>query len=198
MPDRIFVYYRVSTEKQNEAGTRETQELAVRRFLKDKDVEIVQEFYDVMTGSTRYRPQYQEMLSLLDEVQGIAVYDIDRLSGDYEEAVGLTFRLQKAGVKLYLAREQRIEMWDGSTNILVMNIKTWGAAEERTKIKARQRDAIQRYKAVHDGHWGRALKKIDWQKYDHHVKLGVSKSSIAKILGVSRKTLNTKIKERGT
>jgi DNA invertase Pin-like site-specific DNA recombinase len=87
MPENIFVYYRVSTEKQNEAGTRETQELAVRRFLKDKDVKVVQEFYDVMTGSSRDRPAYQEMLSRLDEVGCIAVFDIYKLSRDYEEAV---------------------------------------------------------------------------------------------------------------
>jgi DNA invertase Pin-like site-specific DNA recombinase len=137
------------------------------------------------------------MLSRLDEVQGIAVYDVDRLSRDYEDAVTLTFRLQRAGIKLYLARESIVETWDNNTSILIQHIKAWGADDERKKIKARQKEGIERFKAEH-GTWGRGAKEIDWKEYDHYVKMGLPKTSIAKLLKVGRKTLYEKLKERSS
>jgi site-specific DNA recombinase len=196
MTDKVFVYYRVSTRKQADAGTIENQKRAMEKFLKDKDVVVVDTFTDeAFSGATTDRPAYQAMLSRLDEVDGIATYDIDRLSRDYQDAAMLCFRLQNSGKKIYLARSGLVEDWSREHNILMQQIMAFGADQERKRIKQRQKEGISRYKAKH-GRWGKQTKKVDWKEYDYYVSLKIGKRKIAAMMGMHVSTLYERLKER--
>jgi DNA invertase Pin-like site-specific DNA recombinase len=197
MTDKIFIYYRVSTKKQADAGTIQNQKRAVQSFLKDKDVTVMDTFIDeALSGANTDRPGYQAMIARLDEVDGIAVYDLDRLSRNYEDAAMLCFKLQSIGKRLYLARTNIIEDWSKEHNILVQQIVAWGADQERKRIKQRQKDGIERYKLHHGGAWGKPVKKVNWREYDYYASLKIGKRKIAKMMGMHVTTLYARLKDR--
>ena len=82
----VAVYARVSTAKQEEDGTIETQLAAVREYAKQHQLSIVKEYIDDgWSGDTLIRPNLdslrQEAKNKLWE--GVLIYDPDRLARRY-------------------------------------------------------------------------------------------------------------------
>ncbi|UYP46396.1 hypothetical protein NEF87_002681 [Candidatus Lokiarchaeum ossiferum] len=203
MKKKIFAYYRISTEKQKKKNTQENQKIAIYNFVEGLDVEIVNEFEDLgISGADNDRPQFNLMLSKLNEVEGLVIYDLDRLTRDFEMGVNLMFMLKNSKKSLYIARTKDIKDFSDDSEQLMTIIKSWVSALERKKIKERQKIGIQRYKET-KGRWGRKKSfgkyknpEQFWKNYDIYRDLGISKTSCAKLLGVSRSTMNRRIEER--
>lgn len=194
--DDIFVYIRVSTDKQTEKGTYENQESAIKEFLKDKDVNIVEIFKELgESGANLDRPMMNAMINRLDEVDGICVYDWDRLTRDEEFGVMLMYKMKKLGKKVYESRSRNILKFEEMGERVMTVLKSMIAQEERTKIKARQKMGIKRFKEKNE-RWGPKIKKINWKKFDEYKELGLANTSICKLMGMSQKTLYRRLKDR--
>lgn len=191
--DKIFIYLRVSTELQDE----KSQKTIIRDFLKDKKVEIVHEFVDhAISGKAGIeRPSFNEMLLRLDEVDGLCVFDYDRLTRDEERGIMLMYEIKNKQKKIYEARTNSVLNFEPMSERVLTVLKSMMAEEERKKIHARQAAGIQTYKDE-NGRWGRKTKKINWKKFDEYIELGLSKSAISKLFGISQKTMFRRIKER--
>ena len=195
MKDKLYVYYRVSTQDQASKETEKTQKRAIMEFLHGKEVEIVKELYDpAMSGADPDRPAFKYMMSTLDLVDGIVVYDIDRLSRDLQTGINVMFDIKSKGKKLYVARTREIIDFKEGQQELVHMIRSWANAEERVRIKARQIEGMKRYRETHE--WGREKKQVNWKRYDYLRSFRISNAAIARMMGISQATLWRRIRER--
>jgi DNA invertase Pin-like site-specific DNA recombinase len=196
MTENLFIYYRVSTKDQADKGTEENQEKSIKEFLKTRDAKILEEFKDLgLSGASSERPGFNAMISRLEEVDGIAVYDPDRLSRDYEAGLKLMFELKHKGKKLYCSRTGTVTDFSSDEDQLIHTIKSWVSEQERKKIKARQAEGIARYKE-NNKRWGPKVKQVNWKRYDDLRAAKVSHAAIARVLEISESTLWRRIKER--
>ena len=196
MTDNLFAYYRVSTKEQADKNTQENQKRSIEEYLKQVDAKIIQEFYDPgLSGADKYRPQFKLMMNRIDEVDGIIVYDPDRLSRDFEFGLNLMFELKHKAKKLYISRTSTITDFSKSDEQLMHAITSWVSEQERTKSKERQRQGIKRF-IKNNGFWGRKTIEIDWKKFDEYRGYRISHASIARMFGISEATLWRRIKER--
>ncbi len=167
--DKLFAYIRVSTDKQVEAGTYQNQEKAIKDFLKGQNVQLIHTFTDKgISGATIDRPEFRDMLSRLDEVDGVCVYDTDRLARDFDLGLDLMKEFKARGKKLYIVKTRKIIDFNVQREEqLIHVIQSWVAEQERLNIKQRQRQGIDR--ARREGrHLGRPDVKINWKKYDEY------------------------------
>ena len=97
--ERIAIYYRVSTDKQD----LDSQKVAIDRWLaelpkKPKSVHVIQD--EGMSGKHENRPGYKELLSLAvnRKIDTIVVYRLDRLSRNATVAIKTLLELDEYGV----------------------------------------------------------------------------------------------------
>jgi DNA invertase Pin-like site-specific DNA recombinase len=200
MTDRIFTYYRVSTEMQKEKMSYKTQKEVVERFLKGKDIEIVHEFRDeAFSGKDFSRDGWDELMSMLEAVDGIAIYDMSRFSRSLRGgATEMWHILNDLHKKIYVATTGAVLDEKSQSSLeeqLTTLVMLYAAEKQRTAQNRAISDGMKRAHAER-GHWGRSKKNVDWAEFDKLRNKGVSVQSIAKIFTMSRKTLNTRIAER--
>jgi len=128
-------------------NTYENQTRAIKKFMKGKDLEVISEFQDLgLSGASRDRPSFKEMFSRLDEVDGICVYDDDRLARDFDMSICSMLMLKKLKKKLYIARKGKVVDFNKPREEpLIHLISGWVAEQEREKIKQRQVEGMKRY-----------------------------------------------------
>jgi DNA invertase Pin-like site-specific DNA recombinase len=97
--ERIAIYYRVSTDKQD----LDSQKVAIDRWLSDlpkkpKSVHVIQD--EGMSGKHENRPGYRELLGLAVQrkIDTIVVYRLDRLSRNATVAIKTLLELDEYGV----------------------------------------------------------------------------------------------------
>ncbi|MEI6833680.1 MAG: recombinase family protein [bacterium] len=97
--ERIAIYYRVSTDKQD----LESQKVAIDRWLGDlpkkpKSIHVIQD--EGMSGKHENRPGYKELLGLAinRKIDTIVVYRLDRLSRNATVAIKTLLELDEYGV----------------------------------------------------------------------------------------------------
>lgn len=182
---KVFTYYRVSTELQDKGI--DSQKLACIKYAKDNALEIVEEFSEEESAA-KERPIFQMMLNRLKEVDGVLVFDLDRLTRD-------PYQLAKL-LNLFFEEEKRLfqvigEITDSDEDILLARIKTDIAAYERQKIRRRIKAGIARRRE--EGlPLGRPKKEISKRVFERYIKeerLIVSKRALCEIFDVSRVTL---------
>jgi DNA invertase Pin-like site-specific DNA recombinase len=195
--EKIFVYFRVSTNKQVEKNTQKNQMRSVEEFLKDMPVQIIEKFSDLgISGAEKNREQFNCMLSRLKEVNAIAVYDLDRLVRDMEIVLDLMQILMQKNIKIYECRTKTIKDLTKDNDQLLFFIGVWISSIERKKILDRQKIGIERCKKE-KGKWGRNKKILNIKKYKELREKGIPKRTIAKILGLDIRTLYNRLKEEG-
>lgn len=106
-PTKVYGYKRVSTEEQVDGMSLHTQELAIKAYAKQHNLEIVHIFHDDgISAKTAKRPQLQEMLDKLttkgNDVHGVVVYNLSRISRNLESySRDIGYHLSACGVRLY-------------------------------------------------------------------------------------------------
>lgn len=206
MNEKLFAYYRVSTEMQDIA----TQKDSVEKFIKDKNVIIAESFIDKsQSGSLGWeRKAFKEMFDRLEEVDGIVVYAWDRLSREEAFAMMLMYSLKEKGKVVYEALSGMILDFDNLFHRGKIFFDSALAEEERKRIKQRQKDGIKRFKNEH-GYWGqqkkyginpltqrKMSKKTFWEKFESmRVKNLFSKSAIARFFQLNRTTFLRRLEE---
>ncbi|MBD5797383.1 recombinase family protein [Bacillus pseudomycoides] len=142
MDIRKFAYIRVSSKDQNENRQLEI----MRQYIKDeRDI-----FIDKQSGRDFNREQYQLLKRMLRKGDILYVHSLDRF-GRNKEAIlqewkDITKNIQAHIIVLDMPLLDTTQYKDSLGNLitdLVLQILSWLAEEERTKIKTRQREGIE-------------------------------------------------------
>lgn len=147
MKTKQFGYVRVSSKDQNEA-----RQLEALRALGIDDRDI---FMDKQSGKDFDRTQYQTMKHTLREGDTLYIHSLDRFGRNkdqiIEEWTDITKNIKANIVVLDMplldTRKYQDSLGSFVTD-LVLQILSWVAQEERTKIKTRQAEGIAAAKAA--------------------------------------------------
>ena len=198
---RAVAYMRVSKEEEELENQRmKINEYAQKNgfsdvlFFSDEDVSGAVPCFD--------RKGFQEMLNFLrnnTEIKDIIFLDMTRLGRNMEDNLNVIKKLREDGYKLHFINQPFLSMInDPSFEKLLLAIFSWFAEYEREMIIYRTRLGLQRAKAQ-GKRLGRPPKLTAEQikTLRELYQKGVSKSSIAKILGVNRNTVYHYLQKMG-
>lgn len=180
-----LAYVRVSTVEQNEA--RQIQSL-------DK-YGIDKWFSEKVSAKNTNRPQLQAMLEYVREGDTVYIHDFSRLARSTKDLLEIVEELQSKGVQLVSAKENL----DTSTPTGKLMLTMIAAINEfeRQNLLERQKEGIAIAKK--DGKYkGRKPIEADQRfkkQYQRYLNREINKTELAKILGVSRPTLDKMIKD---
>ncbi len=182
-----IAYVRVSTIEQNEARQIEALEkFGIEKWFKEK-----------VSAKDTNRPQLQTMMDFAREGDTIYIHDFSRLARSTSDLLNLMERFEKKGVRV-VSNKENLDTQTATGKLLLTMIAAINEFE-RANLLERQREgiAIAKRKGVYKG---RKAIKVDDNRYDElyaqYMARKLSKSEMAKVLGVSRPTLNKIMKER--
>lgn len=178
-------YIRVSSVDQNEARQLEA--------LKDKGIEKY--YIEKVSGKDMNRPKLQELLDYVREGDTIYIHDFSRISRSVKDLLGILDLLENKKVRLVSLKEAL----DTNTPTGRLMLTMIGAINEFERANLRERQAEGIAIAKEEGKYkGRKKKEINpafIEGYNKYLRREISKSELAKLLNVSRPTLNKLIEE---
>lgn len=133
----VAVYCRVSTEDQEREGTSlDTQRRYCLEYCKEHGYQVSHQFLETGSGLTLERPKLDDLRWLIrnQDIAGVIVYCLDRLSRDPTHGVILQEELEKNGVILEAVTET-VESTD--LGKLINYIRGYAAKLEAEKIRER-------------------------------------------------------------
>ena len=183
-----YGYARVSTDEQN-------VQQQVDHLVKRYGIEPEHVYYDVFTGTTLDRPQFNKLIQRLNHGDVLHVYHVSRLGRKTTEVLTLVEDLQARGVGIVVEQLDSMDITKGAGK-LVFTMLAGLEEMERTDMLERQRIGIERAKA--EGKYtGR--KPVDPEVIDTAVLLrsqGLSVAKTAKQLGIGESTLYRELAKR--
>lgn len=180
----IIGYIRVSTVEQN----LDRQEVTMEKYQVEKV------FSEKISAKDTNRPELQKALEWVREGDTLVVHDFSRLARSTKDLLEIVEFLNDKKVTLISAKENI----DTSTATGKLMLTMIGAINEfeRANLLERQREgiAIAKDKGKYKGR-----KEVKIDNFEHHynryMSREISKSALAKELGVSRPTLDKLINE---
>lgn len=189
---KAFAYVRVSTEKQVAAETPENQKKAIREYATQNDIEIAEWFEDAgVSGASKERDAFNDMMARLDEVDAIIVWDLSRTARNLDLGIANMFALRDQKKLLYEVKTRQKRDFANMNDQLIHLITSWADEVARDTIKVNQKKGIERYKTK-NGRWGPKPKEFtpkDWKEYEDLKAAGVGMNKIANYFKVHRNTL---------
>ena len=181
-----IAYVRVSTVEQHE----DRQCEGLKKYSIDKW------FIEKVSGKNTDRPQLKAMLDYIREGDTLYVHDFSRLARSTKDLLDLVETLNSKGVALVSNKENL----DSRTPTGKLMLTMIGAINEfeRTNLLERQREgiAIAKEKGVYKGRKPVSVSKETFEEqYARYQKREINKGELAKILNVSRPTLDKLIVE---
>lgn len=181
-----IAYVRVSTVEQNEARQVEA--------LEKHDID--KWFTEKVSGKNTKRPQLQKMLEFVREGDTIYIHDLSRLARSTKDLLDIVEQLQAKGVHL-VSNKENIDT-NTPTGKLMLTMIGAIAEFERANLLERQREGIAIAKKQ-GKYKGRKPVNVDADtflaQYERYQKREINKGELAKILDVSRPTLDKLIAE---
>lgn len=178
-------YVRVSTVEQNEARQIEG--------LKKHDIE--KWFVEKVSAKDTNRPKLKEMLEFAREGDAIYIHDFSRLARSTKDLLEIVEGLNSKGINLVSNKENI----DTSTPTGKLMLTMIGAINEfeRANLLERQREgiAIAKNEGKYKGRKSIEVNKKFEEQYTRYLNRELNKSQLAKVLEVSRPTLDKLIKE---
>lgn len=140
---RAFGYARVSTARQGEGDSLESQRRAIELICELEGYELVEVFSDAAASGGTPLAQRSEGAKLLSRIQTgdtIVSVKLDRLSRDALDAAGVLRSLKRQGVALYL-RDLGGDVTSSNVSSLIFGLLSNVAEFERSRIRERVADA---------------------------------------------------------
>lgn len=181
-----IAYVRVSTVEQNEARQIE----ALEKHNIDKW------FTEKVSAKDTNRPQLQQMLEYVREGDIVYIHDFSRLARSTKDLLEIVEQLQGKGVEL-VSNKENIDT-STSTGKLMLTMIGAIAEFERANLLERQREgiAIAKKQGKFKGRKPVSVDKTVFNtQYERYKKREINKGELAKILDVSRPTLDKLIAE---
>lgn len=180
-------YIRVSTVEQNES--RQIEALEKRNIEKW--------FTEKVSGKDTNRPQLRAMLDYVREGDTIYVHDFSRLARSTKDLLSIIEKMKAKDVHIVSNKENI----DSSTPTGKLMLTMIGAIAEFERQNMLERQAEGIAIAKREGKFkGGQVKKIDekmWnQYYNQYMQRELTKVDFAKLLNISRPTLDKLIKEK--
>ena len=178
-------YVRVSTVDQNEARQVEAlKKYGIEKWYSEK-----------VSGKDLNRPKLQEMLDFVREGDTIYIHDFSRISRSVKDLLSLIDLIEAKKVHLVSVKENL----DTSTPAGRLMLTMIGAINEfeRANLLERQAEgiAIAKAKGKYKGRKAIEINEAFIEGYNKYLARKLSKSALAKELGVSRPTLDKLINE---
>jgi len=186
---KLVGYVRVSEESENP----ENQRYAIYQFCAKSGHQLVDIFEDIgVSGALppRDRPVFSKLLKMLDQVDGLVVYALDRIARSLVELVDVVREIESRGKVVISVREEWLQQLDPKIRGLIVAVLGWASEMEREFIKARTKEALMRLKAQ-GKQLGRPRKVNESiaRKAIEYVAKGYTLKDTAKVLGVGYTTL---------
>ena len=185
---KTAIYYRVST-----AGQKiDSQEEAITRYCKGKEITPIATFTDKSTGSNINRKAFDDLQSAIfnGEIDCVLIYKLDRLSRSLRDGINILAEWLEKGVRVVSVSQQFD--FSGSTGKLIAGV-LFGVAEMELELrKERQRAGIDA--AIERGVYVKHGRKKGDNLYNHNriIELkeqGHTKTEIANAVGCNRQTV---------
>ena len=180
-------YVRVSTIEQNEARQIEALEKHnIEKWFTEK----------VSGKNTTDRPELQNMIDFVREGDTVYIHDFSRLARSTKDLLEIVEKLNAKGVHLVSNKENV----DSSTPAGKLMLTMIGAIAqfERENMLERQREgiAIAKRNGVYKGRKAIEINNDVFKvQYERYTRRAINKTELAKVLKVSRPTLDRMIKE---
>ena len=198
---KTVAYLRVSTPQQD----LRSQRLAILEYARAHDFRVDDFIEATASGqASEKRRRLHELTSILEPGDRLVVSELSRLGRSLGQVVTILDALAKAGVALVALKENiRVEGKQDIQTKVMTTLFALFAEVERDLISERTREGLARARAS-----GRKLgrpkgslgvSRLDGREDDirRFLELGVSKTAIAKLTGVSRTTLYSFMSTRG-
>ena len=172
-------YVRVSSVDQNEARQVESlNKLGVERL-----------FIDKMSGKNMERPNLKLMMDFIREGDIVYVHELSRLGRSLKDLLKITDMLQDKKVELVVV-DQNIDTTTPAGQLLFVVMAAIAEFERKT-IKERQREGIElaKLRGVYKGRKKRVLPPDFDKYYRMWLVRDITRSQLAKTLGISRPVL---------
>lgn len=179
-----IAYVRVSTVEQNEARQIEALEkYGIEKWFTEK-----------VSAKDANRPQLQQMLDFAREGDTIYIHDFSRLARSTKDLLDITEQLQENGIHL-VSNKESIDTSTPTGKLMLTMIAAINEFE-RTNLLERQKEgiAIAKRNGVYSGRKPFKSDKFEGL-YSQYIGREINKSEFAKLLEVSRPTLDKLIKE---
>ena len=181
---RVALYCRVSTLEQRP----EIQQEALRRYARDRGLEIASEYVDHgVSGGKDRRPALDRLIAdaRRQRFDAVACTKLDRLARSVHHLTTVARELEALGIDLVVV-DQAIDTSTPSGRLL-FNVLGSIAEFERDLIRERTAAGMQAAKR-RGRHVGRPRAAVDRMELAKGIESGASVSQLARTLGVSRST----------
>ena len=155
-------------------------------------VTLDKRFVDKASGKDLHRPQLDQLLSYVREGDTVICHAMDRLARNLDDLRRLVLGLTERGVHIRFEKENlTFTGEDSPMSHLLLSVMGAFAQFERDLIRERQREGIALAKLRGGAYNGRKPSLTPAQAKDvrRRVAAGVSKTALAKELGVARMTI---------
>lgn len=195
----VVAYVRVSTGEQ----TVENQKIAIDEWARNSGYLVLKYYEDeAISGKVPplrrqgFRKLVEEVVSLKPKPVVTIVYELSRIGRSFYETLEAVKALETLETPLVSIspKESFLQTLDPSIRKLVLAIFSWVAERERELLSQRTKEGMKRVK-LEGKRIGRPMKTVDKKTVVGYLERGLSMSAIAKILGVSSKTLKRRLME---
>lgn len=188
-------YARVSVKGHSESI--QAQKESIRIYAKAHGWKLTKIYVDDGISAYKLRPAFNLMMKRLDRYEGVIVTDLTRFGRNTSDLLFQLDILKQNNTQIIFVK-QNIDT-SSKEGVLLLNMLSAIADFERSQIRERL-EAGKEWARINGTRSGKPMhrpkKTINWKEFDKYNDMKLSIPSIAKILGVSKGTLYTKIKER--
>lgn len=179
-----IAYVRVSTQEQNESRQIE----ALSNYKIDKW------YTEKISGKNADRPQLQAMLDFAREGDTIFIHDFSRLARSTKDLLEIVELLKQKNITL-VSHHENIDTSTPTGKLMLTMIAAINEFE-RNNLLERQAEGIEiaKRKGVYKGRKPVTVKDFP-QQYERYQRREITKTGLAKELGISRPTLDKLIAE---
>ncbi len=192
-----FAYCRESVDLKSGI---EIQKEKIKKFCELTDKKITNWFIDNDASAYKYRPNYEKMMRTVIDApacQGIICTSLSRFGRSTADVLIAHRTIKDLGKEIILI-DSNIDS-NSTAGKAMLGMLAVFADFERDTIRERL-ESGKKYANAHGTKSGkpthRPARIIDWKVYDKYKELGLSIPAIAKLFGLSKKTMYEKVKMR--